>query len=103
MNDVSIRLPESEGEVLFNGMTELHEPTWSRYAHLVVGACKDNGGSTESGLPVAQAEFFSIYGRFNTGDVDWITDVYGTPTELLQVAGVLARRSKLPVLLDPSL
>lgn len=98
--------------LLFNCCTDHAEPDWTRFAWLELAGCRDaNEGAGEDGetciegLQAAKdAEFFTVYGRFPEpdGTCEAITDIRDARIALA-VAGELAFRSGLPVIVHPSL
>ncbi len=80
----------------------LREPDWSRYTRLEVSGSKDHDGETEAMVYATDAEFFTVYGRLPSFEVEPVTDCYDAVT-LLAVAAELGFRSKLDVLLHPTL
>jgi hypothetical protein len=91
----------------FNCCVGGNEPDWSVYRSLFVGGCVDQSDKpdetqTVGGQSARDAQFFTVYGRTHDGLLDAITDA-ATARDVLTVAGELARRSRLPVELDPAL
>lgn len=89
------------------------EPDWREFAQLELGGCishdrphqrpwSEGETWTEGGVPAYSASFYTIYGRRHDGEAEAITDA-PTATAALYVAGELALRSRLPVLVSPSL
>lgn len=78
------------------------EPDWSRYTRLEVSGSKDKRGRTEAMVFAHDAEFFTVYGRLPSFEVEPITDCYDAVT-LLAVAAELGYRSELEVFLHPTL
>ena len=93
----------ARGERLFNCCTNWAEPDWKQFDHLELGGCatehKDNDDEyTNGGQSAANAEFFTVYGRFHEpdGTCEAITDIVD-PRHALAVAGELALLSGLRV------
>lgn len=80
----------------------LREPDWSRYYRLVLSGSKDHDGETETLVCAADAEFFTVYGRLPSFELEPITDCHDAVT-LLAVAAELGDRSRLDVLFHPTL
>lgn len=94
-------LGQPDARELFNCCTNYAEPDWSRFAYLEIGGCINDLEEAEEdsthilgNRSAAEAEFFTIYGRGHDDMAEAITDV-ADARRLLQVAGVLALRSKL--------
>ena len=78
------------------------EPDWSRYLQLEVSGSKDHDGETEALVFARDAEFFTVYGRLSSFEVEPVTDC-GDAVTLLAVAAELGYNSKLEVFLHPTL
>lgn len=70
------------------------EPDWNRYTRLEISGSKDKSGRTESMVFAHDAEFFTVYGRLASFEVEPITDCYDAVT-LLEVAAELGYRTRL--------
>lgn len=104
--DVSKFEEHQRGLQLFNCCTALAEPDWSRFVQLEIAGCKSDPENecTQGLISAGDAEFFTVYGRFppEDGTCEAITDITD-PCNVLAIAGELAHRSRLPVIIHPSL
>ncbi len=78
----------------------LRESDWSRYTRLEVSGSKDHDGETEAMVYATDAEFFTVYGRLPSFEVEPVTDCYDAVT-LLAVAAEFGFRSKLDAFCIP--
>lgn len=85
---------------LYNCQPGNVEPDWSDFVSLEIAACRSNDGETTSGLKFADldVQFFAVYGRTKSGDVEPITDILND-ADALPLAGYLSLRSRLPLTL----
>lgn len=84
---------------LFNCQADDAEPDWTRFTHLEIGGViRDPEDDTFfiGGHTVANAEFFTIYGRMADGDADAITNC-ATLDEADAVGLILSQRSGLEI------
>lgn len=85
---------------LFNCCTNHAEPDWTQYDGLELGGCitvREAGEEwTEGGQLAADADFFTVYGRFRGGGCEAITDI-NTLDDANVIAQALATRSALPL------
>lgn len=85
------------GDRLYNNCTHCLAPDWSTFIHLEVGGCiddPDDPGHTIGGQDDADAQFWTIYGRYADGDAEAITDCATLP-DAIMVAHELAAISRL--------
>ena len=87
---------------LYNCCEGNREPDWSRYTRLEVTGSKDHNGETEAMVFAHDAEFFTVYGRLPSFEVEPIADC-ADATSVLAVAAELGYRSRLEVFLHPTL
>lgn len=87
---------------LFNCCEGEREPDWRCYTGLELSGCKDHRGETEAMVPVAEAEFFTVYGRRFYGCAEAITDC-STSGDALAIGAELVCRSGLALIVHPSL
>ena len=87
---------------LYNLCADTKEPDWSRYTRLEVSGSKDHEGETEALVFAHDAEFFTVYGRLPSFEVEPIANC-ADATSLLAVAAELSYRSRLEVFLHPTL
>ena len=59
---------------LFNLCAGNKQPDWSRYTCLEVSSSKDHDGETEAAVVAHDAEFFTVYGRLPSFEVEPIAD-----------------------------
>ena len=87
---------------LYNCCEGNKEPNWGRFVRLEVSGSKGHNGETEATVFAHEAEFFTVYGRLPSFEIEPITDCKDATT-LLAVAAELGYRSKLEVFLHPTL
>lgn len=94
---------------LFNCCTGGVAPDWHEYDLLEIGGCRTEYAYvpigeefTIGGQCIADAEFFTVYGRRGEGDWETIADA-PTAAEAMRVGAVLSVLSGLPVRLAMSL
>ena len=87
---------------LYNLCKGNKEPDWSRYTRLEVSGSKDHGGKAKAMVYAHDAEFFTVYGRLPSFEIEPITDC-SDAISLLAVAAELGHRSRLEVFLHPTL
>lgn len=95
----------ADAAALYNCQVNNAEPDWSRYERLELAGCRNESPFNIVGLlPAREADFFTVYGRFPEpdGTCEAITDATDAKAAL-SVAGALALRSGLPLIVSPSL
>lgn len=90
---------------LFNCQPDGRAPDWSGFVSLFIGGCISHDGHTEGGVPMDQAQFFTVYARDHEGLAEAITDTDegASLKDAAEIGAHLASLSGLPCELCPTL